>query len=191
MTAAEAETTGRMSKYASMLKVLQEVQVRQKMRLDGISDEDAEAFFQARLTATTQPPVVSDGLDTYRKMKKNKLPDGAIRQKMAKDGLSEQEIEDIMNSNKLSSPATASPPQAQPDLTSSLPPVPPPAPSPMEKYEKMRKMFPEAVLRHKMTADGLSGDSHPLYTPTIVIIKNQSSNDNDNIIIVYSNKYYY
>jgi hypothetical protein len=67
----------------------------------------------------------------YRKMQKMGLPEGAIRQKMMKDGLSDADQEQFFN------PA----PQG-PD---------------MSKYEKMQKMhLPEGAIRNKMTKDGLS-----------------------------------
>ena len=91
------------------------------------------------------------------KMMKKVLPEAAVRQKMTMDGFSPEEIEEF-----LSGAISSSAPTSQPIAAVLLPPPPPAAetaaPDKFDKYRTMKKMFPLAVLRHKMTADGLTAE---------------------------------
>jgi chaperonin cofactor prefoldin len=155
-------------KYDKMKKMLPEGAVRQKMNLDGFSEEEIEAFFNGTLptVATTSapavpPPVappavaaasvatVDPRFEKYEKMKKM-LPEGAVRQKMNLDGFSHAEIEGFFNGTL---PMTVLPPLASvaPTVTAAIDPK-------FEKYEKMKKMLPEGAVRQKMNLEGISAE---------------------------------
>ena len=79
--------------------------IRHKMKQDGMEAADIASFFStpaAELKVLTNTDSVSTeaassnsskvGLEKYSKMKKLGLPDGAIRQKMQRDGVSNTDI---------------------------------------------------------------------------------------------------
>jgi hypothetical protein len=153
-------------KYEKMKKMLPEGAVRQKMNLDGFSEEEIEAFFNGTLptvataSAPAAPPVVPPAamaaavatadprFEKYEKMKKM-LPEGAVRQKMNLDGFSEAEIEGFFNGTL---PMTVqAPAPVAPTVTAAIDPK-------FEKYEKMKKMLPEGAVRQKMNLEGISAE---------------------------------
>jgi hypothetical protein len=143
----------RYEKFEKMKKILPEGAVRQKMTLEGFSENEIEAFLNdsyisSAVTATPSiaaAPSRDPKFEKYEKMKKM-LPEGAVRQKMSLEGISEAEIDDFFN-------GTLNPPLS----SASAPPSAAPDPR-FEKYEKMRKMLPEGAVRQKMTAEGFSND---------------------------------
>ena len=102
----------------------------------------------------------------YRKMKKLGIHEGAIRQKMNSEGVSQHIIESVMASTSaLSSspsrnPGAAAPPpnkQQQTRQTVKGPKLNPNEEKIATKYRKMMKLgLPEGAVRHKMNADGVS-----------------------------------
>ena len=145
-----APTDSRFEKYEKMKKMLPEGAVRQKMSLDGFTEDEIEGFFNGTLPAAAPaPPVAAPAaadprFEKYEKMKKM-LPEGAVRQKMSLDGFTEQEIDGFFNGTlpAAAAPAPAAPAAIDPKL---------------EKFEKMRKMLPEGAVRQKMQLEGISPD---------------------------------
>jgi hypothetical protein len=135
-------------KYIQMKRLLPEHAVRQKMMLEGFTEEQISAFFTGVYTSmlnksgdSGEVPVtaaVSDPkYEKYNKMKAQGLPEGAIRQKMSMDGLNAEETENYFNPKPLSARATTDPR--------------------FEKYDKMKKQgLPEGAVRQKLIMDGFS-----------------------------------
>lgn len=125
-----------------------------------ISEAPKETVTPAATAATTTAVAVdTEAEEAFNKkffkykMMKKVLPEPAVRQKMSLDGFSEAEIEQFLSGFITSS--TSAPPAA-----ALLPPPPPPAepavPDKFDKYRTMKKMFPIAILKHKMTSDGIT-----------------------------------
>lgn len=169
-------TENRFSKYEKMKKMLPEGAVRQKMAMDNISEADMDLFFSGKYLTETAASTVStlpkqasnignasgssasveqeNPFAKYEKMKKM-LPEGAVRQKMAMDGISEKDMDAFFSGQYLS--AAAAPPAAQ---EASQAPV---VESRFAKYEKMKKMLPEGAIRQKMAMDNISPEDMELF----------------------------
>lgn len=136
----------RYEKYVKMKKMLPEGAVRQKMTVDGFSEEEIDAFISGAAPTVagcaSAPAQADPRYEKYSKMKKM-LPEGAVRQKMTVDGFTEEEIDAFMNG-------------AVPTVPGGAPPPPPTADPRYEKYAKMKKMLPEGAVRQKMSVDGFS-----------------------------------
>lgn len=134
----------RFAKYEKMKKMLPEGAVRQKMQVDGLTEDEIENFMSGTIAAAPAPEAPANIPDSrfekYEKMKKM-LPEGAVRQKMQTDGFSENEIEAFMNGVTVAPLATVTAAPVDPRL---------------EKYVKMKKMLPEGAVRQKMQVDGFS-----------------------------------
>ena len=150
----------KLEKYRKMIKLLPAAAVKQKMSLDGISTSEIDSFLADLSKAAEEtespaggstapsvpaPPKVDERLEKYRKMIKI-LPEHAVRQKMALDGFTADQIEAFVQ-NKGDSPAPAAASSATEDVLAS---------SKYEKYRKMLKLVPEHAVRQKMVVDGLS-----------------------------------
>ena len=133
------------AKYAKMRKMkMPEGAIRQAMQRDGV---DPEPFFSApaaAIPAQVPAPALDPKYAKYAKMRKMKMPEGAIRQAMQRDGVDPEPF--------FSAPAAATPAQ-----------VPAPAlDAKYAKYEKMRKMkMPEGAIRQAMQRDGV--DPEPFF----------------------------
>jgi hypothetical protein len=188
--------------------------IRSQMAADGVTAAHINAFFffsskdsddttppppapvVPNPPAPAAPPVESpesssenpseDKFAKYGKMKRMNLPEGAIRGRMAIDGLSPQDIEAFFSGGggeEVSNPPVVKIPPPAPIAPPVPPPIPkPPAPVPVIappapvievtsgssvesglvdekylKYVKMQKMnLPEGAIRGRMVIDGLS-----------------------------------
>jgi len=94
-----SEPIEKYKKYETMRKnKLPDGAIRQRMDLDGLSAADIDEFFNPKQQIVEAVvPSVSDKYSKYETMRKNKLPEGAIRQRMELDGLSAKEIESYFN----------------------------------------------------------------------------------------------
>jgi hypothetical protein len=153
----ESAIDPRFEKFLKMKKMLPEGAVRQKMSLEGFTEEEINLFFDGSLTAKplTAMPAAAPALDPrfgkYVKMK-TMLPEGAVRQKMSLEGFTQSEIDLFFGeANPLAAMKADSP--AKPAIRP--PVVVDPA---LEKYVKMQRMLPEGAVRQKMAADGISQD---------------------------------
>lgn len=155
-------------KYYKMMKILPEVAVRQKMGNEGFKEVEIDEFFQqlvdvAVATASgvsisaapaNAAPSVDPKFEKYVKMVKM-LPEGAVRQKMAVEGLSPADIELFFTTvlpGLQNKPSTAPAPTAEVSKVA----TPAAADPKFEKYTKMLKMLPEGPVRQKMANDGIS-----------------------------------
>jgi hypothetical protein len=116
------EEDPKFEKFRKMQKMnLPEGAIRQKMTTEGISVAEQDAFFSGKPVGTTPEggeagalvapnsmPVEDPKFAKFRNMQKMKLPEGAIRQKMAMDGLSEAEITAFFSSEGTSNGAAVS-----------------------------------------------------------------------------------
>ena len=99
----------------------------------------------------------------YETMSKNQLPDGAIRQRMSLDGLSQVEQESFFDKSYLNdqdqsvSPVLGQETLPKKSVTPSTPTVVNSS-SRYEKYEKMYRMLPEGAVRQKMSMDGFKDE---------------------------------
>ena len=99
----------------------------------------------------------------YETMSKNQLPDGAIRQRMSLDGLSQVEQESFFDKSYLNdqdqsvSPVLGQETLPKKSVTPSTPTVVNSS-SRYEKYEKMYRMLPEGAVRQKMSMDGFEDE---------------------------------
>jgi hypothetical protein len=116
-----------------MKKMLPEGAVRHKMMQEGIPDAEIEAFFNGTLGAAAAPAApaapgqhflsfvcfnkatsslwcaaMDPKFEKYAKMKKM-LPEGAVRQKMMQEGISDAEIEAFFNGTLGAAAAPAAP----------------------------------------------------------------------------------
>lgn len=90
----------RYEKFEKMKKMLPEGAVRQKMSLDGFSEQEIDCFIKglppplspALLKPAAARPQEDPKYEKYTKMLKM-LPEGAVRQKMTQDGISASEID--------------------------------------------------------------------------------------------------
>ena len=158
-----APVNEKLEKYWKMIKILPAAAVKQKMSLEGLSASEIDSFLsdvsKAASTSSSNggsaapavsvpspPPQVDERLEKYRKMIKI-LPEIAVRQKMALDGYTADQIEAfVQNKGDSPAPAAATAVQQEDILTSAK----------YEKYRKMLKLVPEIAVRQKMTVDGLS-----------------------------------
>eukprot|EP00934_Nitzschia_sp_Nitz4_P001588 Nitzschia sp. Nitz4//scaffold64_size103689//38157//44477//NITZ4_004432-RA/size103689-processed-gene-0.77-mRNA-1//1//CDS//3329556118//1588//frame0 len=158
------------SQYRKMLKMgMPEGAVGQKMAVDGVAQniQDAVLSNEPPAAAPTPAPAPTptpaaaslsaeeeEIASQYRKMLKMGMPEGAVGQKMAVDGVA-QNIQDAVLSNE--------PPAAAPT------PAPAPTPTPAaaslsaeeeeiaSQYRKMFKMgMPDGAVAQKMTVDGVA-----------------------------------
>jgi hypothetical protein len=106
-------------KYSKMVKMrMPEGAVRAKMKMDNIPDTEIDSFLSGKLAGISSPvdkkpaeettaaeeekpvdykPLASAETEKYDKMKKRGIPEGAIRQKMAMDGVTADQIEVFFN----------------------------------------------------------------------------------------------
>jgi hypothetical protein len=98
-SSAEPIPDPRYEKFEKMKKMLPEGAVRQKMQLEGFTPQEIDAFMEGKpLPASTAaaPPAAAAATDPkfekFEKMKKM-LPEGAVRQKMAMEGITPAEID--------------------------------------------------------------------------------------------------
>ena len=94
------------------------------------------------------PAAVDEKYVKFVKMKKMNMPEGAIRQKMAQDGLSAEDVESFFKNGGTGPVAAAEPPVAVAAAAV--------VDEKFAKYVKMQRMLPEAPIRQKMAQDGLS-----------------------------------
>jgi hypothetical protein len=106
-------------KYEKMKKMLPEGSVRHKMKMDNIPDHEIDAFFAGGSVAASvkvnedgetvdkkaAPPAMDPKFEKYDQMRKKKIPEGAIRQKMAMDKITPTEIELFFNPHSTGAPA--------------------------------------------------------------------------------------
>jgi ubiquinone/menaquinone biosynthesis C-methylase UbiE len=148
--------SSRYEKFYKMQKMhLPDGAIRQKMTQEGLSDAEIDGFFSGNLVAAASAPppapaAAAGGSEKYEKffkMQKMHLPDGAIRQKMKQEGLSEAEIDGFFSGNLVGAASAPAP-------------APAVAAGGTEKYEKFFKMqkmhLPDGAIRQKMTQEGLS-----------------------------------
>jgi ubiquinone/menaquinone biosynthesis C-methylase UbiE len=152
---------GRYEKFSKMQKMhLPDGAIRQKMTSEGFSDAEIEGFFAGNLIAgpssasessVPAPSGTTDSAkyDKFSKMQKMHLPDGAIRQKMTQEGLSESDIENFFNG------AFTAPSSGDSAVVDSAP-----IPGTNERYEKFCKMqkmhLPDGAIRQKMATEGFT-----------------------------------
>ena len=101
----------RFAKYEKMKKMIPEGAIRQKMSLEGFTQEEIDNFFPKNETNENKVisiPVVDEKYKKYLDMMSKKLPEGAIRQSMLKDGFSKEEIDDVVSKLFPSTTKTAS-----------------------------------------------------------------------------------
>jgi hypothetical protein len=147
--ATTAETSAmdeRYSKYITMLKMIPEGAVRQKMTVDGFTENEIYEFIANGRVISAGPapaaaPVVDERYEKYVKMQKM-LPEGAVRQKMATDGFTAPQIDSFITNGP---PRVAAPAPAAAATDERY-----------EKYVKMQKMLPEGAVRQKMAVDGFT-----------------------------------
>jgi hypothetical protein len=112
-----ADIDPKYEKFVKMMKMLPEGAVRQKMSTEGLSAADIDHFFNVVLPKANNPSAASastdassagavgaDKYDKYTKMLKM-LPEGAVRQKMAGDGVPESEINQFFGGSGSKAPA--------------------------------------------------------------------------------------
>jgi len=157
-----------LDKFVKMRKMLPEGAVRQKMAIEGFNDAEIDRFFSTPLlpsapaavaTAVVAPPAPSDDrYNTYEKMRKM-LPEGALRQKMKVDGISDADIDRFFNGSHPSassvngSQPSASSVSSQKKATTSLSPA---EAIKFSKYDKLLKKSGAEAVRLQMSADGLA-----------------------------------
>ena len=90
-----AVTNDKFEKYERMKKMLPEGAVRQKMKTDGLSESEIDAFWSGNPIPPTPTPVPDEKFAKYLTMKSKGVPADAIKQKMTKDGISVEEIDDF------------------------------------------------------------------------------------------------
>jgi hypothetical protein len=100
-TLEEVRAQPKFKQYSTMLKMhLPDGAIRQKMTINGVSDEDQKVFFgeiQPFAAKASKVPTLDEvrkqpKYATYLGMLKMHLPEGAIRQKMGVNSLSEHEV---------------------------------------------------------------------------------------------------
>lgn len=110
------------------------------MRLDGISQSEIDTFFNGENEPILGIPPPNRAMAKYEKMKRMGMPRLAIQNKMKLDGVTDSAIEEFFNENYGM--------ETKMELA---------RPSPMEKWEKMRRMgIPEQAIKQKMQLAGFS-----------------------------------
>ena len=162
---ASAGTAKILEKYTRMRKMgIPDGAIRHKMKQDGVEAANIATFFSSSAAPMerTELPVAGrapaaaligedaiksrEDLKTYFKMKKLGLPDGAIRQKMQKDGMSGADIAAFFGERPPAAAAVSSKTNSNVNNRDD-----------MKKYFKMKKMgLPEGAVRQKMQTDGMS-----------------------------------
>ncbi len=129
--------------------------------------DDAEERRNSVSSATgdeAAPRANQSKFSKYEVMSKNKLPEGAIRQRMSLDGLSGMEQDSFFSGSYLNDQqeqhASSASNQEKLVHTPTVPSKPAMVndPSRYEKYEKMVRMLPEVAVRQKMSIDGFEDD---------------------------------
>lgn len=166
------------SQYRKMLKMgMPDGAVMQKMTVDGVAQNIQDSVLAhetpappASAVQTPTPPAPAppaepaakvsslspeeeDVASHYRKMLKMGMPDGAVMQKMAVDGVA-QNIQDSVLAHEVPAPLgsapAASPAAAKPSLSAEDEEI-------ASQYRKMLKMgMPEGAVGQKMAVDGVS-----------------------------------
>jgi hypothetical protein len=95
--------------------------------------------------------VAEDKFAKFRKMQ-GILPDSAMRNKLAMEGYSDEEIEEFFDPQSSAKKDLAKVTQEEVEVKAPEVTIDPK----FEKYAVMKKNLPEQVLRHKMRADGLT-----------------------------------
>lgn len=118
------------AKFVKMRKMLPEGAVRQKMTQEGFSNLEIENFWKNDATTTPSTastgPVMDETFRKYEKMRKM-LPEGAVRQKMAQDSISDTEIDRFWRLVASGAKLVESSVEAETSVTVA-PPVPTPRP---------------------------------------------------------------
>ncbi len=157
-TGSTGELPEKFQKYVKMQKMLPEGAVRQKMAMEGISDQEIDDFFSGKLASggastsaapvsASTAPALPEKFEKYVKMKKM-LPEGAVRQKMSMEGIPDSEIDAFFAGTLGTTPTGPTPAPA-----STAPAAEDPR---FEKFRKMQKMLPEGAVRQKMSLEGLT-----------------------------------
>ena len=82
-----------MAKYERMKKMgMPQHVIQNKMKLDGISESEMEAFFNPNAATTKGTAAPNPKLVKYEKMKKLGTPQHVIRNKMKLDGVAQDDI---------------------------------------------------------------------------------------------------
>jgi len=101
----------RFEKFEKMKKMLPEGAVRQKMAIEGFSQTEIDDFMAGKVPtvagAAPAAAAVPSKFEKFEKMKKM-LPEGAVRQKMAMEGITQGEIDDFF-AGKISESSSSSP----------------------------------------------------------------------------------
>ena len=138
------------AKYVRMKKILPEVAIRQKMKLEGVlSEEEINNFFHTSkdLSMDTQPrnSVVENKFEKFVRMKKM-LPETAVRQKMKLEGVSDEDIQNFFNGGTSANQVESSTVNTSVNVNSAK----------FEKFLKMKLSMPEIAIRQKMVLQGFS-----------------------------------
>ena len=103
-TATPVQADDKLEKYRKMLKLLPEHAVRQKMSLEGYTAQQIDSFVQGTVQSPAPPASGGEGpfspkYEKFMKMLKL-LPEHAVRQKMTMEGISVEEIEQVLSASK-------------------------------------------------------------------------------------------
>lgn len=165
----------RYAKFEKMKKMLPEGAVRQKMMLEGFTETEIEGFFNGTIPTSANNPtniastatVVDERYVKYDKMRKM-LPEGAVRQKMQTDGFSAADIEAYFSGTTSNSSNTNTKTTAVVDER-------------YAKFDKMKKILPEAAVRQKMQGEGFSpAEIDAYFNGTPMNTSNNSSANTNN-----------
>eukprot|EP01032_Pedospumella_encystans_P007774 gene7774-9282_t len=146
MSAPSTNMTAKLSKYAKMQTMFPECVIRQKMSVDGFTPSEIDSFLDnapamsAPTCNTSTFPTAK--LEKYTKMRVI-LPENAVRQRMAADGFSTEMCDKFF----ASAPSETSAMVVETIRVTD---------GHFKKYMKMKSLFPECVLRQKMSVDGVS-----------------------------------
>eukprot|EP00339_Tiarina_fusa_P012646 CAMPEP_0117009208 /NCGR_PEP_ID=MMETSP0472-20121206/8431_1 /TAXON_ID=693140 ORGANISM="Tiarina fusus, Strain LIS" /NCGR_SAMPLE_ID=MMETSP0472 /ASSEMBLY_ACC=CAM_ASM_000603 /LENGTH=1991 /DNA_ID=CAMNT_0004711433 /DNA_START=103 /DNA_END=6075 /DNA_ORIENTATION=- len=162
------------SQYRKMVKMgMPEGAVAQKMAVDGVAQNIIDSVVAGEVPAPAgapvpAPPAVSgpkvsslspeeeEIAGQYRKMLKMGMPEGAVAQKMAVDGVAQNIIDSVVAGEvpaPAGSPAAAPPTTAGPKISS----LSPEEEEIASQYRKMLKMgMPEGAVAQKMAVDGVA-----------------------------------
>ena len=144
MSAPSTNMTAKLSKYAKMQTMFPECVIRQKMSVDGFTTSEIDSF----LGSAPEMPVPTNHTSTsptaklgkYTKMRAI-LPENAVRQHMAADGFSPEMCDKFFASAPSETGTIVVDTIRVTDVH-------------FKKYMKMKSLFPECVLRQKMSVDG-------------------------------------
>eukprot|EP00532_Pseudo-nitzschia_australis_P007719 CAMPEP_0168166548 /NCGR_PEP_ID=MMETSP0139_2-20121125/2085_1 /TAXON_ID=44445 /ORGANISM="Pseudo-nitzschia australis, Strain 10249 10 AB" /LENGTH=768 /DNA_ID=CAMNT_0008083751 /DNA_START=176 /DNA_END=2483 /DNA_ORIENTATION=- len=191
-------------KYRKMVNVgLPEGAIRHKMISDGVSESIIEAVISGKSSVPSTSTTVSRSSATsnkkqtsgraipapslspeeeniaaqYRRMFRVKMPEGAVRHKMAADGVSAKIQESVLARESPTSPTTTSASRKAPRASS----LSPEEENIASQYRTMLKIkMPEGAVRHKMTLNGdtPAASSSPLSSSLSLPSKSNKSTQN-------------